>query len=117
MPAQVLPRPGLSDHAQHINRPVFSKKKLMSFALEVGDARTNPSCRLVSINGIQLLKCRHEPGNVLPIAGMHYIQIEGRHRRSVQRDAYTVDDNEINAMPRQDCQYLEEPRNRTLHGV
>ncbi len=115
--AKILPRPRLSNHPQHIERPELCQKKLMGGTCQMRFTGAQLPLRLNAVDRPKILKSGQQADNVLPIACMNHIQIEGGHGRSVKHGADASYDDEVNAMAGQDFEYFQKPGIRTLHGV
>ena len=70
-----------------------------------------------TIDSLKLLQSSQQPGEIFLVAGVDYIEIECRDRRSVKHRAHSAHDDKVNAVPGQDLQYFQKPGIRTLHGV
>jgi hypothetical protein len=72
---------------------------------------------MLSIEGIQFLQCRQQASDIVRMARMNNIQIEGGHRCPVQGGANTSDENEIDRMSQQGLELKDIVRHRSCHGV
>ena len=80
-------------------------------------ARAQLPLRLGTIHRLKFLQRRQQPIDVFRIAGMHYVEIESGHGRSVKDRAHATYDDELNAVPGQDFEDFQELGTGTLHGV